>query len=120
MVSTHLVKEELEMLEPYFQSVDFDFSVTGKSQGRLAACQGFRLLRDTGFAEMIAVAWDHTVPELLTPCLGAAIKELRSRNALFLGTSPLPDEGAFRMMMDMGFEGVSEQLLLSKSIFVEH
>lgn len=108
--------EELRMFELYFGSVDFDFSVTGTFQSRIAAYLGFAIRRDTGFAELIALALDAGIPDLLASCVAAALDELRSRNVLFLGTGPVPVEGAFQTLLPMGFKKVSEQVLLSKSI----
>ena len=110
------VRKELQMSELYFQSVDFDFGVAAKSQSRLLAYLGFTVRSDTGFAELIAVALDHKVPNILGPCLESAVGELRSRNAVFLGTGSVPLEGACETLVRMGFDRVSEELLLSRSI----
>jgi hypothetical protein len=116
LASRHSSQKELKMSELYFQSVDFDFSVTARSKSKLLAYLGFTVRMDTGFAELIAVALGHTVPNVLAPCLESAVDELRSRNALFLGTGPVPLKGAFETLVRMGFDKVSEELLLSKSI----
>jgi hypothetical protein len=109
-------EKELNMFEQYFRSVDFDFSVTATSRSGRAAHLGFAIRPDTGFAELIAVARDPGVPEMLAPCLASSLHELRSRNVRFLGTGPVPGEGAFETLLRMGFNQVSEQVLLSKSI----
>jgi hypothetical protein len=109
-------EEELKMFELYFRSVDFDFSVTATSRSGRAAHLGFALRPDTGFAELIAVAVDREVPDIFAPCLASSLYELRSRRVLFLGTGPVPVEGAFETLHRMGFNKVSEQVLLSKSI----
>jgi hypothetical protein len=109
-------EEELKMFELYFRSVDFDFSVTATSRSGRAAHLGFAIRPDTGFAELIAVAGDPEVPDMLAPCLASSLHELRSRSVLFLGTGPVPGEGAFETLLSIGFSQVSEQVLLSKSI----
>ena len=104
------------MFELYFRSVDFDFSVTATSRPGKAAHLGFAIRPDTGFAELIAVASNLGVPDMLTPCLASSLHELRARNVLFLGTGTVPGEGALNTLLRMGFNRVSEQALLSKSI----
>jgi len=116
LASRHSSQKELKMSELYFASVGFDFAVTARSKSKLLAYLGFTIRPDTGFAELIAVALDHTVPNVLAPCLESAVEELRSRNALFLGTGPALLEGAFEILVRMGFDKVSEELLLSKNI----
>lgn len=116
LASSHSVQKELQTSELYLQSVDFDFSVAATSRSRLVAYLGFTVRSDTRFAELIAVALDHAVPNLLAACLESAVGELRSRNALFLGTGLVPLEGAFETLVRMGFDKVSEELLLSRGI----
>jgi hypothetical protein len=77
---------------------------------------GFAVRPDTGFAELLAVARNPEVPDMLAPCLASSLGELRSRNVLFLGTGPVPGEGALKTLLRMGFKQVSEEVLLSKSI----
>jgi hypothetical protein len=109
-------EKELNMFEQYFRSVDFDFSVTATSRSGRAAHLSFAIRPDTGFAELIAVARDPGGPEMLAPCLASSLHELRSRKVRFLGTGPVPEEGAFETLLRMGFNQVSKQVLLSKSI----
>ncbi len=87
-----------------------------REQGRLAAYLGFTIRTDTGFAELIAVALDKAATDAIGPCLLAAVHELQSRKALFLGTKSIPAEGASEIIMEIGFKKVSAELMLSKSV----
>jgi hypothetical protein len=114
-----LPEEQLSLFKMYSQTVDFDFAVQATAQdgqGGLAAYLGFTLRSDTGFAELIAVALNAAAADVTAPCLVASVHELQSRNALFLGTKPIPAKGASEVIMGMGFKKVSAELLLSKNI----
>jgi hypothetical protein len=111
-----LPKEQLAMFKLYFQTVDFDLVVKATKQGGLAVYLGITIRSDTGFAELIAVALEPAAADTLGPCLVSAVQELQLRNALFLGTKPIPAEGASETITQMGFKKVSEELLLSKKI----
>jgi hypothetical protein len=116
LASSDSAQEELETFELYFRSVDFDFSVTATAQSRLVGYLGFTIRSDTGFAELIAVALEQAVPGIFAPCLASAVDDLRSRGVRYLGTGPVPLAGSYEALMSMGFNQVSEQVLLSKSI----
>lgn len=104
------------MFRLYFQTVDFDFAVRATQRDAPAAYLGFALRLDTGFAELIGVALDPMAEDAIAPCLVAAGDELRSRNALFLATKPIPGNDTSEILTAMGFRKVSEEVLLSKCI----
>ena len=116
LAAIHWAREQSSLLKLYLQTVDFDFAVRAAEQGGLAAYLGFAICSDTRFAELIAVALNQAATDVVGPCLLAAVHELQSRNALFLGTKPIPAEGASEIMMGMGFKKVSAELLMSKSV----
>jgi hypothetical protein len=96
--------------------VDFDFAVRAKRAGTAVAYLGIAIRGDTGFAEMIAVALEGTAVDVLASCLGGAVAQSRSRRARYLGTKAIPANGADEILAQVGFEKVSEELLLSKTI----
>jgi hypothetical protein len=63
-----------------------------------------------------ATAISSAATDILGPCLLAAVEELQSRNARFLGTKSIPAESASEFITQMGFKKLSEELLLSKEI----
>jgi N-acetylglutamate synthase-like GNAT family acetyltransferase len=79
------------------------------------AYMGIAIRRDTGFAELIAVAVEPAALDILTSSLGAAAAQSRSRRARDLGTKSIAVNGADEVLAQVGFEKVSEELLLSKS-----
>jgi len=52
--------------------------------------------------------------DVLVSCLGAAIAQSRSRRARYLGTKKIPVTGAEAVLAQLGFNKVSEELLLTK------
>lgn len=119
LAAIDLPEETLSIFKMYFQSVDFDFAAQATEQGGqggLAAYLGFTIRSDTGFSELIAVALNQATADAIGPCFAAAVHELQSRNAVFLGTKPIPAIGASEITKAMGFKEVSAELLLSKNI----
>jgi hypothetical protein len=119
LAAMDLSEEQLSLFKLYFQTVDFDFAVQATEQGGqggLAAYLGFTLRSDTGFAKLIAVALNKAGTEVVGPCLAAAALELQSRNALFLGTKPIPAKGADEIIRAIGFKKVSAEVFVSKKI----
>lgn len=110
-----LPAEELSKWKQYFQTVDFNFAVRAQRNGMAVACTGIAIRRDTGFAEMSAVAVEPAARDVLASCLGAAAAHSRSRKARYLGTKAIPLNGTDEILAQLGFEKVSEELLLSKS-----
>ena len=111
-----LAAQQLSIWKEYFQTVDFDFAVKATHNGVSVAYMGIAIRRDTGFAELVAVTVEPTAVDAIVPCLGVTVAELRSRNAVSLGTKPIPTEAAAETIMEMGFKKVSEELSLSKDI----
>jgi N-acetylglutamate synthase-like GNAT family acetyltransferase len=103
------------MWKQYFRTVDLGFAVRAQRNGMAVACMGIAIRRDTGFAEMIAVAVEPAALDLLASCLGAAATQSRSRKARYLGTKAIPLNSTDEVLAQVGFEKVSEELLLSKS-----
>jgi hypothetical protein len=62
------------------------------------------------------VALDKAATDAIGPCLVAAVYELQSRKALFLGTKSIRAESASEISMEIGFKKVSAELMLSKSV----
>lgn len=116
LAAIRLPQEQVSMFQSYFQTVDFDFTVKALEGDRSAAYLGFAIRLDTGFAELVAVALDRSATDSIGPCLMLAIHELQARNALFLGTKPVPVEGVSEIIEKLGFKRVSTELLLSKTI----
>jgi hypothetical protein len=116
LVSADLPKGHLAIFDLYFQTVDFDFAVKATKGSCLTAYMGFTIRSDTGFAELITGAVDHAARDVFQPCLLAAVHELQSRGALFLGTKSTPSAGASEAISQMGFQKVSEDLMLVKQI----
>jgi hypothetical protein len=110
-----LPAEQLSMWKQYFQTVDFDFAVRVRRNGIAVACMGIAIRRDTGFAELIAVAVEPAARDVLGSCLGAAAAQSRSRKARYLGTKAIPLNGTDEILAQVGFEKVIEEFLLSKS-----
>jgi hypothetical protein len=112
--ANHSPGQQLGMWKHYFQTVDFDFSIRATREGRAVAYIGIAIRRDTGFAEMIAVAAEPTCANILPSCLGATIAQSRSRKAKFLGKKAIPVDCADDVLAQLEFKKVSEELLLLK------
>jgi hypothetical protein len=110
-----LPPEQLSMWKQYFQTVDFDFGVRAQRNGMPVACMGIAIRPDTGFAELISVAVELAALDVLASCLAAAVAQSRSRRAKHLGTKAIPLNGTDEVLAQVGFEKVSEELILSKS-----
>lgn len=111
-----LSSEQLSMWRQYFQTVDFDFSVKATLQDKMMAYLGFAVREDTGFAELIAVAQEPGARGVLPSCLVTGVSQLQLRNARFLGAKATPTNGMEEVLAQTGFEKVSEEILLFKSI----
>jgi hypothetical protein len=111
-----LPAQQLSTWKEYFQTVDFDFAVKVTQDGMPVAYLGVAIRCDTGFAELVAVTVQPSAVNAIVPCLAVTIDELRRRNAVFFGTKQIPNVAATETLMKIGFEKVSEELLLSKEI----
>ena len=116
LAAARLPQEQLAMSRLYFESVEFDFAVKALEGDRSVAYLGFAIRLDTGFGELIAVAFGDSATDVIGPCLLLAIHELRARKALFLATKSLPLESSAENIEGLGFKRVTTELLLSKSI----
>jgi hypothetical protein len=117
VATTCMTADKFNSFKIYFSSVNFDFIVKASAQSRLVAYLGFTIRSDTGYSELIAIALQPAEEGVLGSCMAVAINELRSRNVSFLGTNVSHVEGGSQFLSQLGFEKVSEELLLVKKLY---
>lgn len=116
LAAPHCPGEQMHMWRQYFETVDFDFAVEASEEGRSVIYLGFAVRSDTALAEIIAAAVDPAATEAFHSCLMAAITELRTRKARFLGTKPIAVNGWETLISNLEFEKVTEELLMFKQV----
>jgi hypothetical protein len=89
-------EDELKMLELYFRSVGFDFSLTATSQSGRVAHLGFAVRPDTGFAELIAVARDPGGAGSARALLSLIASRVKVAKCSVPGNRPCPGGRRFR------------------------
>ncbi|WLR46568.1 hypothetical protein LC065_13425 [Halobacillus litoralis] len=105
-------QEELAMLQEYYQSVDFDFSVACYEDEELSGYFGVTFREDNKYAEIIASGVNEE--EDFIACLQSTVEKLRELGAEVVGIheSSLPDNAR----KEAGFEKISEDVMLMKKL----
>lgn len=75
-----ITPQELSMMEEYYGSVDFDFSLIGEEAGQLVACIGVTIRKDTSYAEVLAVSIHKEYKSLFEQIFQLVMKEVSKRN----------------------------------------
>lgn len=111
-----LPEAQLDMWRQYFETVDFDFAVRAVRDMKPLAYIGIAVRGDTGFAEIVASALETREVEGARSSLLSAILESRQRKAIWLGTKAFHLVEAQAIFEELGFQKVTEELLMSKQL----
>lgn len=101
-------EEQLSMMNEYYGSVQFDFSVSFESEGYF----GVTIRADTKYAEILAVAVKRDSTKFLD-MIKEVLKECQSKgvNVVGIAESHLPNKVSLR---DLGFQVLTEDVMLMK------
>lgn len=101
-------EEQFAMMKEYYGSVDFDFSLSLKGEGYF----GVTLRRDTGYAEILAVAINPNTLNF-SKMVESIMKECKSRGAKWISmvASHMPTNMSLK---DLGFTEQTEDIMMMK------
>ena len=111
----NITTQDLDMLEEYFASVDFDFALEAQKDESAIGYFGVTVRKDTGFAEINAVALDVQQKDMFDSCIGVIASYVRKLGVRHIGLkgSLAPNES---MLRELGFRHVCDELMMMKSL----
>jgi hypothetical protein len=104
---------EITMMEQYYQSVDFDYSLECSIHGKPAAYFGVTIRKDTGYSEILAAELDSKYLDYFSEMISVLENESYTRGARMLSISESYLPAQFNRK---GYNIVTEDLMLMMSV----
>ncbi|QHE53969.1 hypothetical protein [Pontibacillus sp. HMF3514] len=110
-----ITTEEVDMMETYFRSIQFDFSVVYKEENKTIAYAGVTIRPDTKYSEVIALAIHSDYTKELKNVMRAIEEETKKRNVqtLSIAEGNLPEQAELH---ELGYKPLTEDVFVMKEL----
>jgi hypothetical protein len=107
-----ITPQELSMMEEYYGSVDFDFSLIGEEAGELVTVIGVTIRKDTSFAEALAISIHNEYKILFEEIFRLVMKEVYKRNGRMISVYERDVPSKCKSML--GLKEISKDVMMVK------